>query len=123
MSEKITIEVEDGHLRVSDGYHTLDELYEHRHALFLALCKAIGPFACVWREDPAMPQWVLVYANIGGNIGEVDANGNAKGAQISYHIPKAMLPEWMEHCDAWPWDGHTSLIVVHRLKVFAGSNW
>ena len=25
---------------VSDGYHTFNELYEHRHALFLALMKA-----------------------------------------------------------------------------------
>jgi hypothetical protein len=24
---------------VSDGYHTMDELYQHRYALFCALCK------------------------------------------------------------------------------------
>ena len=40
MADKITVEVSDLS-KVSDGFHTIQELYEHRVILFIALCKAI----------------------------------------------------------------------------------
>lgn len=35
---------------VSDGYHTFDELYEHRTILFACLCKSFRP-DLVWKSD------------------------------------------------------------------------
>lgn len=38
----ITISMFDDVGTISDGYHTFNDLYDHRHALFLALCRALG---------------------------------------------------------------------------------
>lgn len=102
---------------ISDGYHTFNELYEHRIALFKALSRAImdmGEAATVsrlvWKTktyfngSPVQDGWFL--AGI-GDIGDL---------QISYHIP---ISEW----DTWPadiehapeFDGHTSADVLKRL--------
>jgi hypothetical protein len=100
---------------LSDGYHTFGELYEHRIALFIALCAwireaGVGPIA--WRsrvhhDGTMFDGWFI--SGIGKKAGE----------QITYHLPMA---EW-ENCDfmlelerAPEWDGHTSADVVNRLR-------
>ena len=55
---------------MSDGYHTFDELYEHRYWLFLALLKQHGP-TCVGKQGPCRRlhvRWRLFIAGmtIGG---------------------------------------------------------
>ncbi len=100
---------------VSDGYHTFNELYDHRITLFLALCKVIdaqetGPY--VWRsrlhsDGTAFDGWFV--AGI----------GTAPGEQITYHLPLSRWGEceWMDTRERAPdFDGHTSADVLARLR-------
>lgn len=118
----------EGAVDVSDGYHTFSELYEHRHALFIALCRSVvelnkqyvkhhgdkrGPLPLVWRSkqhaDGTMfeGQFILGVSNVSGN-------------QITYHLPYKFWEETyfveatLEYAPEW--DGHTSADVIERLK-------
>lgn len=105
--------------KISDGYHTFGELYEHRIALFIALCRIIekdpqyqNSNYAVWKskvhsDNTSYEGWFIL------GIGVDD------GAQISYHLP---ISKW-EECPfatelelAPEWDGHTSNDVLERLK-------
>lgn len=96
--------------KISDGYHTFDELYEHRIALFLALCRQIP--ANVWRsrlhdDGSYFDGWFLLGIN------------KQKGKQITYHLPNSKWDEtnFAETLEKSPeWDKHTSNDVVERLK-------
>lgn len=111
--------------QVSDGYHTIADLYDHRITLFIALCRYVKridyPFRLsgqsarrVWRSKThsdgksAYEGWFLM------------GIGSEKGKQISYHLP---LSRWDETdfamtLDIAPeWDGHTSQDVLNRLKT------
>lgn len=124
--EKITIEVED-YSKVSDGYHTIEELYDHRITLYIALCKAKqdwtypagarnergdGYAKKVWRsklhsDGTNYEGWFILGINRG------------KGEQITYHIPLERWDEtdFAEDLDKAPtWDGHTSADVLARIK-------
>ena len=65
--------------KISDGYHTFNELYKHRICLFLALCECVHYW--VWRSKkhsdgtPTPDGWFIA------GIGEV------AGKQITYHLP------------------------------------
>jgi len=89
---------------VSDGYHTIEELYEHRNLLFLALC-SIDPKRCWWREDPETPGWFLLYMETGQIAG-----------QLSYHLPDKykFFVENIEHRPNGEWDN--SMSVLDRLN-------
>lgn len=104
---------------VSDGYHTIAELYEHRITLYIALCHC--------RQDAL---------NIEGNVGDVWRSklhsdgtsfegwfilgiGKEQGQQITYHLPLSRWDEtnFAKTLDRAPeWDGHTSADVLERLK-------
>lgn len=97
--------------QISDGYHTFDELYEHRIRLFITLCK-------LWRKNV----WASVLHHDGSNYVDWFIMGINKtpGTQISYHLPARY---WNEICEfaevlerAPKWDGHTSADVIERLK-------
>jgi hypothetical protein len=100
---------------ISDGYHTFDELYEHRCLLFLALLKT--EYNCrpnsygfdTYRVLNHFDGWDLIVALIGNN-------------QISYHVPAKYraYSDWIVDLpdDEHQWDGHTSADVVERLKEF-----
>ena len=68
--------------KISDGYHTFDELYDHRTVLFAALCNAYPDLS--WKskfhEDGTMYDDMFV------------AGINFPEGEISYHI---------ENCDRW----------------------
>ena len=100
---------------VSDGYHTFDEIYEHRFALMIALCRAKWEMA--WKSK----------MNLDGSFYEgwfLLGIGYAAGDQITYHVPikywdmvddideleslEMMRPEF---------DGHTSRDVIDRLLL------
>src|SRR5690349_17716354 len=97
----------------SDGFHTFDELYEHRHALFIALARSHRALA--WRarehEDGTMFRGMFI-----AGIRFPSPSGD-----ISYHLP---LDMWSElsgattYEQAPKWDGHTAQDVVNRLHDF-----
>lgn len=107
-------------MQVSDGYHTMDELYEHRITLFIGLCKMFRDKGYttydgindVWRSDKhedgtMFPGWFIMGIH------------KAAGKQITYHLP---IDRWKETNFAQTlqngpkWDGHTPKDVIERLK-------
>ena len=103
---------------VSDGYHTFDELYDHRNLLFINFCliswesEASGEgrlFETWWRHDENTKGWFILYAQ------------KAQGKQISYHIQDKFLPLVKGKIpNGGPeWDKHTSKDVLVRLEEMA----
>jgi hypothetical protein len=110
-----------------DGYHTFDELYEHRITLWITLCR------CLWamskaaigmgRPDLALPAW----RSKRHSDGELAFEGKhfvlgawkERGKQMTYHLPieKWDETEFAETLEKAPeFDGHTSDDVLTRLK-------
>ena len=104
---------------VSDGYHTFNELYAHRYALFCALAKMsrldsdrlyCWKSAKHWIEDKLESVW----------DGWFLAGIEIDGQMITYHLP---LEYWgffdgIERKTPPPHDGHTSQDVLDRLMVW-----
>lgn len=94
---------------ISDGYHTFSELYQHRCALFIALC-LMRRDDVVWKRDH-YDGWDCVYLKT--NLG-----------QISYHVPASEFREVLEHNfvrdESFEYDGHTSADVLVRLRLLIG---
>lgn len=97
-----------------DGYHTFDELYDHRIELFIGLCRKIAYKGDreIWRsklhaDGTSYDGWFILGIN------------KSKGSQITYHLPDK---EWenthfAEKLETAPeFDGHTSDDVLERLK-------
>ena len=107
---------------VCDGYHTFDELYEHRITLYIALC-------CHMHELLGMedPEKFKIWRSKKHSDGElcfgtgtqfVLGIGTGKGQQITYHIPiekwgDTLFAETLERAPEF--DGHTSEDVLERL--------
>lgn len=100
--------------KISDGYHTFEQLYEHRIVLYIALCRISerADNKLIWRskkhsDGSEWDGWFLLGIN------------DKKGKQITYHLPsrfwnacefaytKEVAPEF---------DGHTSEDVLQRLS-------
>jgi hypothetical protein len=106
--------------QLSDGYHTFAELYEHRHALFLALMRAM-PQHCWFSLRHADGEkcfggddWFIAGAELPG------------GSSVTYHLPVDLYPlanaTGASRLDLGrPWDGHTASDVVSRLMEWAAS--
>jgi hypothetical protein len=96
-----------------DGYHTFDELYEHRIVLYIALCTFVRTYAEVWcsqkhSDGSEWEGWFILGIR------------RQKGNQITYHIP---MKYWNDACtfaiilDKAPeFDGHTSDDVLNRIN-------
>ena len=108
---------------VSDGYHTFNELYEHRITLFIALCKNINEVLKLEK-----PEKYSVWKSKRHSDGElcfgdgswfVMGIGIEKGKQITYHLP---ISNWekttfADELDKAPeFDGHTPKDVLERIK-------
>lgn len=97
----------------SDGYHTFNELYEHRTLLFLMALKA-GAFKGQVVCEDHFPCWDVITCYICYSPGEY--------AQISYHVPIKYRPyyEYLSRCTKEQqeenFDGHTAKIVADRMK-------
>lgn len=115
---------DNNELDVSDGYHTFNELYEHRIELFICLCRAFTYYAdkC---DDAKFCQkyftWKSKYHSDGSKYDGWFVLGLNKenGKQITYHIPMNRWAEckFAETLEKSPdYDGHTSEDVLHRLK-------
>lgn len=89
-------------IEVSDGHHTMEELYEHRNLLFIALCRHLDSddyFIYRWKVDE---DWFLL---------------TTTRPSISYRLPM----KYWDLCDfafteQVEFDGHTSDDVLERLK-------
>ena len=99
----------------SDGYHTFEELYEHRFELWMALCRARAEdpedHTEIWRcklnsDGTSWPGWFLL--------------GTDSPKQISYHLPIRLWDRCagfaVTYTEPHAWDGHTSADVLERLK-------
>lgn len=105
--------------KISDGYHTFGELYEHRIINYMAICRMIydyEPYSKipVWMskrhsDDSIWDGWFLLGIH------------TEPGKQITYHLPDTFWDE----CDLFAkqlnkapeFDGHTSEDVLNRLKL------
>lgn len=99
----------------SDGYHTFDELYSHRHALFIALLhRQQNKRPAAWKSrmhhDGTMYDGMFI-AGIGEKAGE----------QITYHMPVRLYKELHVQSRQYApeWDGHTPEDVVERLLALS----
>lgn len=96
----------------SDGFHTFNELYAHRIALFQALCRHLPEHIECWRsrlhsDGSSFEGWFIAGINY------------KKGEQITYHLPDSEWKEcdFMSTLDSAPeWDGHSPGDVVNRIK-------
>ena len=113
-------------MQVSDGYHTMDEVYDHRIGLFVAMLRVQDVLNTIAREmekgiahpiwkskahhpedKPMFDGWFVLGMNI------------EPGRQVTYHLPLSMWDEVdfaVEFMHAPKWDGHTSADVLERLK-------
>lgn len=109
MRQQLTVPCDVGD--VSDGFHTFNELYDHRILLFAVLCALKPQGVTAWRskihaDGTMFDGWFIA--------GMVLSTGD-----ITYHIP---LADWhqfatcltLEHAPEW--DGHTPGDVEERLS-------
>lgn len=101
---------------LSDGYHTFNELYEHRHALFLSL------MSCLPDHSWYSPRHDDGSSYDGWFIAGIDLLPGVIGT-ITYHLPERLLEKvkltGAMHLEKAPrWDGHTPNDVVERLYNF-----
>jgi len=103
--------------KISDGYHTFGELYEHRIRLYMELCRSL-----VKLRDVGQISYHKVWAFVENESDEWFLLGinTEEGKQITYHLPARF---WNEVCEfakvltAKPeFDGHTSADVLQRLQ-------
>lgn len=105
--DELLAELESG--EISDGYHTFNELYEHRHSLF-ALNIAVTPeisWKSLKHDDGTMfDGWFIAGMDLPTGV-------------ITYHIPIRLwdLFECKDLAAAPKWDGHTSNDVIERVKA------
>lgn len=103
----------------SDGYHTFNELYEHRIRLFIELCRSkvtIGKLHSLLKNQNKI--WVHV-ENESDQWFLMGINTEA-GKQITYHLPARFWNEVCEFAEVLTekpeFDGHASSDVLERLK-------
>lgn len=121
--ENLDMEFKDDkdRIEVSDGHHTMTELYEHRYVLFMALIKIYDNYITplntrvkCWKsklhsDGSSYEGWFIV----GMTIKQI--TGPSK--QITYHFPM----RWFDKINvmsldrAPEYDGHTSEDVLKRL--------
>lgn len=115
-------------MQVSDGYHTMDELYDHRIALWIVVCSSINYRNAVFKSQGTIMNgdhgvWRSKKHSDGepafGGTWFVLGIGKEPGNQITYHLPINMWEstDFVETLDKAPeWDGHSSADVLERLK-------
>ncbi len=101
--------------QISDGYHTFDELYEHRCWLWLKLCSFIHD--C----QPHIPVWRTTIHSDGSHWDGWFVLGvyTTPGSQTTYHLPMKMWDNtsFAETLDKAPeFDGHTSADALSRIQ-------
>ncbi len=114
--------------KISDGYHTLKELYDHRVELFITMCRfickypqaghevfrVVPPVELDVNDQDYIPGWFLMGIN------------REQGKQITYHLP---MDRWEDTSFAtnvgvndYDWDTHSSGDVLQRLRLLPTDN-
>lgn len=111
--------------KISDGYHTFEELYEHRITLFVALCRKIAREEAMDRFKNKSHELMSVWRSRLHSDGTMFKGSfilgmkYKKGKQITYHLP---ITKWEETNfaetleNAPEWDGHTPQDVIKRIS-------
>ena len=100
--------------KISDGYHTFEELYDHRIALWIYICSD-------WRRSAA---W-KTQKHSDGSIWDgwfILGLFDEPGIQITYHLPISYwdtLKEIKTLDRAPEWDGHTPEEAKNRILRMA----
>ena len=99
--------------KISDGYHTFEELYQHRVALFLIILKQNKDIAFKTLRNKEGEEWM------GWGIAGMETNFG----QITYHIPikdykKLGVKEINKNSK---YDGHNASDTLNRLSQFLDS--
>jgi len=95
--------------KISDGYHTFEELYDHRCLLFINLCEHTKGWRSLKHSDGSVwDGWFIM------------GTRNGKGQQMTYHLPMKFwdmaMPSVRVLDEAPEWDGHTPADVLERLR-------
>lgn len=108
--------------KVSDGYHTFDELYDHRITLFIALSNLIRRMEITHGKIFESGVWKSKYHHDNTMFDGwfIAGIGRAKDVQMTYHLP---IERWDEldvlEIDKAPeWDNHTPADVIERIKKY-----
>lgn len=101
---------------VSDGYHTFNELYQHRNLLFIALLKHNSNTA--WYSHR--------HADLSTYEGYFICGFETPLGMVTYHMSDALLPlieslDIVKYDTAPKWDGHTSEDVLTRIEDYIQS--
>lgn len=99
--------------KISDGYHTFEELYDHRTKLFIALCRLL-PSEMVWRSQKHYDG--TMYA------GMFIMGVNTQDGQATYHLEDRYWDDTSfitELPNAPEFDGHTPTVALNRLVATA----
>lgn len=96
--------------KISDGYHTFDELYEHRNMLYIVLTNLVSKNSWkskVHNDGTTFDGWFILGCVL-----------NSK--QVTYHLPLKLwdLSYARELDRGLVWDGHESKDVLERLRSF-----
>lgn len=100
--------------KVSDGYHSFDDLYNHRHALCVAISNLSISRNICWRSEYHSDGTRYEGWFIFGIYTEA-------GKQITYHVPMELWNDFAsaEVLDRAPeYDGHSSQNCIERLKFY-----
>lgn len=110
----------------SDGYHTFDELYEHRITIFIAMCRLAETMQRMFNMPENIPKRFDIWRSKVNGDGSVwngwfvmGINKNA-GEQITYHLPMNKWDEtdFAQTLEKGPdFDGHTSSDILERIKL------
>jgi hypothetical protein len=116
----------DAPIDVHDGYHSMQDLYRHRHALFCALLKVLDsyvtpmsvPYARCWKsklhDDGSMYEgWFIAEIT----LNTVPWTGPIETQTIAYHMPMEFWDniQVVELEKAPPYDNYTPDDVIRRL--------
>lgn len=107
-----------------DGYHTFGELYDHRIALFISLCRKIVIIETRLEEHGLSDKHSVWRSKLHSNLSMFPGQfimgiESAAGKQITYHLPLECWAEteFADTLEAAPeFDGHTPDDVIERLK-------
>jgi hypothetical protein len=99
---------------VSDGFHTMSELYDHRRALTAALFSA-------WRSLGVPVMKAKEHSDGTMFDGYFIVMAIRPTGQISYHYDREYWDQFdvPEVPRTPPWDGHSAADVIHRLLANA----
>lgn len=105
---------------IFDGYHTFNELYDHRIALFIALLNVIESTVYLKERYKVKKVWKSWNHSDGTSFdGWFIAGMETQEGQITYHLPGIMFHKLeVPSLDNAPtYDGHTSGDVLERLSI------